>query len=184
MTIVFLDRDGVINAYPGDKNYVTSWEEFSFLPKAKEAIASLHKGGVKIYLVSNQAGVGKGLYTQEALDVITGNMLKEIKAAGGHIDGVYYCTHPPEQDCPCRKPKTGLVDLARQEHSLEVKGAFFIGDSILDIKTAKSAGCRAVLILSGKESLVNRSNWETEPDFIFADLFEAAHFILKQKNFR
>ena len=180
MKIVFLDRDGVINAYPGDKNYVTSWKEFVFLPKAKEAIAGLHKAGFKIYLISNQAGVGKGLYSQETLDMITGDMLKEIRLAGGDIDGIYYCTHLGEENCSCRKPKTGLVDLATKEHSLEVKGAFFIGDSMLDIKTARSAGCSAVLVLSGNEKLYNRENWEMNPDFVFADLFEASEFILKK----
>ncbi|MFA5276328.1 MAG: HAD family hydrolase [Candidatus Omnitrophota bacterium] len=184
MNLVFLDRDGVINAYPGDKNYVTSWEEFTFLPKAKEAIALLYRAGFQIYLISNQAGVGKGLYTQGTLDAITKNMLKEINVDGGNIDGVYYCTHPSEQNCSCRKPKTGLIDLAKQEHSLEINTAFFIGDSMLDMQTAKAAGCQAILVLSGKEKLVNRDNWETKPDFICAGLFEAVQFILKQKNFR
>ena len=182
MKIVLLDRDGVINAYPGDRNYVTSWEGFSFLPGAKEAIVNLHKAGFKIYVISNQAGVGKGLFTQEALDTITQNMLKEIRNIGGDIDQVYYCTHRPEENCPCRKPKSGLIDLAKKEHSLKFGSAFFIGDTMLDMKTAKAAGCSAVLLLSGKEKLADRENWETNPDFVFTDLFEASEVILKKKT--
>ena len=182
MKIVFLDRDGVINSYPGDKNYVTSWEGFSFLPGAKEAIINLRKAGFKVYVISNQAGVGKGLFSQVALDDITRNMLKEIKDSGGYIDGVYYCTHHPEENCPCRKPKSGLIDLAKKENSLKLSNAFFIGDTMLDMKTAKAAGCSAVLVLSGKETLANRENWEVSPDFVFVDLFEAAEFILKEKT--
>ena len=184
MKIIFLDRDGVINAYPGDRNYVTSWEGFSFLPGAKEAIVNLHKAGFKIYVISNQAGVGKALFTQEALDNITQNMLKEIRESGGDIDGVYYCTHRPEDNCPCRKPKSGLIDLAKKENSLKLNDAFFIGDTILDMKTAKAAGCSAVLLLSGKETLANRQNWEVSPDLVFLDLFEAAEFILKRENLK
>lgn len=181
MKIVFLDRDGVINAYPGDKNYVTSWKDFSFLPKAKEAIANLHKAGFKIYVISNQAGIGKGLFTQEELDTITQNMLNEIRSSGGDIDQVYYCTHRPQENCPCRKPKTGLIDLAKKERSLDLGSAFFIGDTILDMKTSKAAGCCAVLVLSGKEALANRENWKISPDFVFDDLFQASEFILKIK---
>jgi len=180
MKIVFLDRDGVINAYPGDRNYVTSWEGFSFLPGAKEAIVNLHRSGFKIYVISNQAGVGKGLFTQKALDNITHNMLEEVRISGGEIDHVYYCTHRPEENCFCRKPKTGLIDLARKEYSLELDGAFFIGDSMLDMEIAKAAGSCSILVLSGKEKLANRENWETTPDFVFASLFEAAEFILKK----
>ena len=181
MRAIFLDRDGVINKYPGDKKYVTAWRQFRFLPRAKKAIAKLHKNGFKIFVISNQAGVGKGIFSQNALDYITKRMLREIRRASGNIDDVYYCSHRKDEDCPCRKPKTGLIDKAKKDYSIRMKDSFFIGDTIRDVNTAKTAGCKSVLVLCGKEKLSNSKNWESRPDFIFKDLYGAAGFILNQK---
>lgn len=178
MKAIFLDRDGVINKYPGDTKYVTTWKEFRFLPRAKQAIARLHKNGLKLFVISNQAGVGKGLFSQEALEAITRKMLAAIKKSRGKIDGVYYCTHRPEENCPCRKPKAGLIYTVKKDRHIDLKGSFFIGDTIRDVHTARAAGCRSVLVLSGKEKLSQRKNWEVQPDFVFPDLYRAAEFIL------
>ena len=181
MRAIFLDRDGVINKYPGDTKYVTCWKDFNFLPKAKEAIAKLHKNGFRIFITSNQAGVGKGIFSQKALDIITKNMLKEIEKSDGKIDGVYYCTHRKDKNCPCRKPKTGLLELAKKNYRLDLKQAIFIGDTIRDVRTAKTAGCKSFLVFSGKEKLANHKSWEIQPDKVFRNLWEAAEFILKKK---
>lgn len=181
MKVIFLDRDGVINRYPGDKKYVTCWKEFRFLPGAKLALAKLHKNRFKIFVVSNQAGVGKGIFSKETLDIITQKMLEAIKKSQGKINAVYYCTHREEQNCPCRKPKAGLIDIAKNINHLNIKNSFFIGDSIRDVNTAKAAGCRSILLLCGKEKLFNSKNWQTQPDFVFKDLRLATEFILSQK---
>jgi len=181
MNAIFLDRDGVINRYPGDTKYVTTCGEFRFLPRAKIAIAKLHKNGFKIFVISNQAGVSKGLFSQEALDSITQKMLTAIEKSQGKIDAVYYCTHRQEEDCSCRKPKAGLIVLAKDNYAIDLKDSFFVGDTMRDVYTAQAAGCKSVLVLSGKEKLSNRKNWEVQPDFIFRDLYEAAGFILNQK---
>lgn len=175
---VFLDRDGVINKYPGDKSYVTRWKDFKFLGGAEQAIASLHKNRFKIFVVSNQAGVGKGIFTQKALEEITKKMIASIKKHRGDIDAVYYCTHQPQLNCACRKPKTGLIEIAKKDHHINLKDSFFIGDSIRDVITAKRAGCKSVLLLCGKEKISDRRKWEVQPDFIFRNLREAARFIL------
>jgi histidinol-phosphate phosphatase family protein len=180
MKAIFLDRDGVVNKYPGDTKYVTCLKEFRMLPNSAKAIAGLSRADFKIFVVSNQGGVNKGLFTRDTLDKITETMLAKIKAAGGRINAVYYCIHRSEENCTCRKPKTGLVGLALKEHpEVNLKHSFFIGDTIRDVLTAKSAGCRSILVLSGKEKLTNRKNWEAQPDFIFSNLAAAARFILK-----
>lgn len=181
MRAIFVDRDGVINKYPGDKKYVTSWRKFRFLPKAKKAIAKLHRNGFKLFVISNQAGVSKGILTRKVLDYITRNMLKEIKKAKGKIDAAYYCVHRQEDNCSCRKPKSGLIEKAKKKYLIDIKNSFFIGDTVRDIETAKAAGCKSILVLSGKEKLSNRKNWEFQPDFIFSDLYEASEFILNQR---
>lgn len=181
MKAIFLDRDGVINKYPGDKKYVTSLRKFRFLPNAKRAICKLHKYGFRLFVVSNQAGVGRKIYSQSTLDAITKRMLEEIENEGGKIEVVYYCIHPKEENCACRKPKTGLIEKAKKKYPINIRGSFFIGDTIRDVKTAKAAGCKSVLVLSGREKILNRKTWEEKPDFIFKDLLEAAKFIIRKK---
>ena len=184
MKIIFLDRDGVINQYPGDADYVKSEEEFHFLPNAKSGLKRLSQAGFKIFVISNQAGVSKGIYSQQSLDEITENMLRELKREGIAIDGVRYCIHRDEDHCACRKPKTGLVDqvlaeMKQKGSEVELKGSFFIGDTIRDMETGEKAGLKTILVFSGKEKPENKNNWPLQPDFIASDLLEAAHIILK-----
>ena len=181
MRAVFLDRDGVINKYPGDTKYVTSQKGFRFLPNAKRAIAKLTKHGFILFVVSNQAGVGKGLYTRKTLDSMTDNMLKEIGKAGGKIEKVFYCTHRSDENCSCRKPRAGSIELIRKKYSFNIKKSFFVGDTIRDVKTAHAAGCKSILVFSGREKIKNRKQWEAQPDFVFKNLLEAAQFIITRK---
>lgn len=183
MKVIFLDRDGVINKYPGDFEYVKSWGEFSFLPKVKDALKRLSDNGFKIFVISNQAGVSKGIYSMEALDLITNNMLQELSKDHIHIDGVYYCIHRKEENCSCRKPKTGLIDKAFREvvksnlNSSDTR--YFIGDTIQDVQAGREAGLKTILIFSGKEKPQNKNNWQIQPDFTAQDLSEAVNLILK-----
>ncbi len=181
MRAVFLDRDGVINKYPGHKKYVTRLEDFKLLPGAKEAVAKLSKKKWKIFIASNQAGVGKGLYSQRTLDAITTEMLKQIKKVGGNITQVYYCTHRKEENCSCRKPMPGMFHAARAKYKINLKASFFIGDTIRDVEAAQAAGCSSILVLSGKEKLSRRKSWKIMPDFVFKDLDQAAEFILNKE---
>ena len=146
MKVIFLDRDGVINKYPGDKLYVTSLRKFKFLLNAKKAIALLSKKGYRIFVASNQAGVGRGIYSQKTLNLITAKMLVDIQKAGGRIDKVYYCTHRKDVGCSCRKPKPGLLKQASREFKFNLKDAYFIGDTTRDIFTAHAAGSKSVLV--------------------------------------
>ena len=178
MKVIFLDRDGVINKYPGDRLYVTSLKKFRFLPRAKQAISLLSKAEYKIFVASNQAGVGKGTYSQRTLDMITAKMIVNIQSAGGWLTKVYYCTHPKEAGCACRKPKPGMLKLAAKEFKFSLKKTYFIGDTLRDVFTAQAAGCKSILVLTGKEKLANQKNWEVRPDFVFKDLLTAAKFLI------
>lgn len=184
MRIVFLDRDGVINAYPGDTKYVTKWEEFHFLPGVNGALKKLNDKDFKIFIISNQAGVSKGIYSQGDLNLITKNMLKELEGHNIQICGVYYCTHKDEDECLCRKPKTGLIDTAVADFEskgfkIDMDKSFFIGDTIRDIETGKKAGLSTILVFSGKEKPGNKKNWLSLPDITCRDLSEAVDLILK-----
>jgi len=198
MKIIFLDRDGVINKYPGDTRYVASWQEFCFLPNTKAAVRKLTESQYKIFIISNQAGVAKGIYSKEVLDEITSKMLKELDDSGGKGCGVYYCIHRDEDNCSCRKPKAGLLEKAVKEYNIPkdiLNNSFFVGDSIRDIQTGKSAGCRTILVFSGKEKPPfdstqggsasvseakpgNQAGWSVQPDCTATDLLEAVGLIL------
>ncbi len=175
--IVFLDRDGVINEFPGFGNYVTKWEEFKFIPGSLEGIRKLTEQSFKLFIVSNQAGVAKGLYTPKDLEKINAKMLEQIKKSGGKISGIYYCIHSSEDNCSCRKPKTGLMHKALEENSLRYDKAFFIGDAFSDMEAARSFGAKTILVLSGIEKISNRANWGFEPDYVFENLLLAAEYL-------
>jgi histidinol-phosphate phosphatase family protein len=181
--VVFLDRDGVINKYPGDREYVKSWEEFSFLPQVKTALKKLSSQGFKLFVVSNQAGVSKGIYPQKNLEDLTDKMLKQMADKGITINGIYYCIHRPQDYCDCRKPKIGhlkkaALKLKAEGLEIDFKESYFVGDTIRDIETGKSAGLKTILVFSGKERPENKANWQTTPDFSARDLSAAADLII------
>lgn len=176
--VIFLDRDGVINRDPTG-GYVTNWEDFHFLDGSKEAIKKLTDSGYEVILISNQAGVAKGLYTLEALDEITRRMTAEIEKAGGKIGSVFYCPHRDEDNCDCRKPKTGLFRKATEGLDIDFGKTYFIGDGVMDIEAGRNAGCKTILVLSGKTSIDDRENWTAQPDYIFKDLLEAVNWLLE-----
>jgi len=186
MKVTFLDRDGVINRYPGDSDYVKSWGEFHFLPEAKASLKRLREMGFEIIIISNQAGVSKGIYTQETLDLITRNMLKDLNDYNIDVRGVYYCTHRQIDNCSCRKPKAGLIDMAvakLKDEGLEpeLNRSYFIGDTIQDVQAGKAAGLKTILIFSGKENPGNLDKWSTLPDYTADDLSRAVDLIINHQ---
>ena len=178
--IVFLDRDGVICRYLSD-DFTKSWEEFEFLPGAKEALKLLNQARAKVIIISNQSGINRGIYPLEALKEIDREMVKAIAASGGKITASYYCPHTSEEGCPCRKPGTGLVKKAISEQRLKLKksGDYFVGDTETDIITGHKAGLVTILVLSGKTVLAKEAkNWAIKPDHIAPDLMGALKYIL------
>ncbi|MFC1753121.1 D-glycero-alpha-D-manno-heptose-1,7-bisphosphate 7-phosphatase [Thermoproteota archaeon] len=179
--VIFLDRDGVINKYPGDYLYVDSVDKFKFLPGSKEAIVQLYKAGYILFVISNQAGVTKGIYSQKALDEITEVMIKGIQGEGGQIQKVLYCIHTDKENCGCRKPKAGSLFMATKDMGeIDKLNSFFIGDSLRDVKAGKSFGCKTILVLTGRQKLADKDSWDVEPDFIAEDLTKAVELVLKK----
>jgi histidinol-phosphate phosphatase family protein len=179
--IIFIDRDGVINKDPGGwtkYNYVTRWEDFKFLPGSKKALKKLNDAGYAIIIISNQAGVGKGYYSKDELGTVNLKMLEEINIAGGRIKKAYYCIHKPDDNCDCRKPKTGLFRQAEKELDIKGAGSYFIGDGKTDIEAGEKMGLKTILVLSGKTSLEDMRSFEVKPDYVFDDLSETVDFII------
>ena len=186
MKAIFLDRDGVINRHPGDFKYVDSWQKFKFLKGVKSALKELSQNGYLLFIASNQAGVSKGVYSQDTLDKITAKMLDELQKNGALFQAVYYCIHKKEKNCPCRKPKPGLIKKAIKEAAafgikIKTKNSYFIGDTQRDIEAGKSAGLKAILLFSGKEKAGGQDGWKIKPDIYAKNLSEAAKIILKKQ---
>jgi histidinol-phosphate phosphatase family protein len=183
MKIVFVDRDGVINEYPGHFKYVTSWEDFRFIPRAKAGLRKLQDAGFSIFVISNQAGVAKKLYSQAELDRITANMRQGLEKDGIRLAGVFYCTHLREEQCSCRKPAPGLIEKALAQcggKKSDLAGCFFIGESMIDVETGRNAGMKTIMVFSGREKPEGRDSWEFAPDFTAADLLDAASIVLAE----
>lgn len=145
----FLDRDGVINRKMPEPRYVTSWEEFEFLPGALEGLAALANMDARIVVVSNQRGIARGVYTEQTLEDIHQRMKAAVEAAGGRIDAIYYCPH--EGGCKCRKPEIGMFErAAREVPGVDLADAIVIGDNVCDIEAAARLGRPAVLVASGE----------------------------------
>ncbi len=146
---IFLDRDGVICANRDD--YVKSWEEFRFLPGAKEAIRQLATLGWPIIVITNQSAVGRKLLSHRELAAIHRRMEAEIVAAGGRLDAVFYCPHLPEEHCPCRKPNPGMLFKAAQQLGLDLEHSVLVGDALSDIHAGARAGIlQRYLVLTGR----------------------------------
>lgn len=186
MKAIFLDRDGVINQHPGDLKYVDSWKKFKFLKGVKSALKELSQNGYLLFIASNQAGVSKGVYSQDTLDKITVKMLGELQKTGALFQAVYYCIHKKEENCGCRKPKPGLIKKAIEEArefgiQIEAKKSYFIGDTQRDIQAGKNAGLKTILVFSGKEKAGGQKNWKIKPDIYVKNLSAATKLILKIK---
>ncbi len=143
--VIFLDRDGIINKKPPPGEYVKSWNEFEFLPGAKRALRMLAEKGYAMYIVTNQAGIGRGMMTHRDLDEIHARLAAELEQEGVHLGGVYYCPHGWDEGCECRKPKSGMLYQAAREHDFDLTKTIFIGDDARDMEAGNGAGCLTFL---------------------------------------
>jgi D-glycero-D-manno-heptose 1,7-bisphosphate phosphatase len=137
---VILDRDGTLNHRPPRAQYVTSPEEFDWLPGSLEALLLLRERGYTVAVVSNQAGIGRGAMTEGDLARIHAHMTAEAADAGGRIDAIYHCPHDWDEGCECRKPAPGMLFQAQRELDLDLTRTPFIGDDERDGEAAAAAG--------------------------------------------
>jgi D-glycero-D-manno-heptose 1,7-bisphosphate phosphatase len=143
---VILDRDGVLNRKPPRAEYVRTWDDFEWMPGAKDALRLLKRAGFKVVVVSNQAGVARGRMSEADVKDVHARMTREAEEAGGGIDGIYYCPHHWDDGCDCRKPKPGMLFSAQRDFDLDLTRTLFIGDDERDGQAARAAGCRFALI--------------------------------------
>ncbi len=150
---VFLDRDGTINEQMGYINHIS---RFQLLPGVAAAIRQLNENGIPVVVVTNQSGLARGYFPPELLLAVHEKMRLQLAEQGAHVDGIYVCPHHPEAkmeeyrlNCPCRKPKPGLLLQAAREMGLDLARSFVVGDRWSDLKSADACGAVPLLVLTG-----------------------------------
>jgi D-glycero-D-manno-heptose 1,7-bisphosphate phosphatase len=177
---VFLDRDGTIAEEVGYLNHASRFRMFPFVAAA---IRRFNDAGLPVVIVTNQSGVGRGYFPESLVHTVNELMTKQLGEAGAKVDAIYYCPHISAENCTCRKPKTGMLDRAALEHSLDLHRSFVVGDRHGDIELARNAGAHSVLVRTGYgegELAWHSSKWSVQPDFVAEDLTQAADWILRQ----
>ena len=173
---VFLDRDGVINV---DRGYVHKIKDFEFMPNSIKALKMMQDAGYILIIITSQSGIGIGYYTDEDFKRLNQHMLGSLESGGISITKVYYCPHSPEERCKCRKPSINFIKEAEEEFGIDLGGSFVVGDKTSDIEMGKRAGCRTILVKTGKRGEDNR--YKVMPDQVSEDLYSAAKFMLKRR---
>lgn len=163
MKLVILDRDGVINHESED--FIRTPAEWIPLPGALEAIARLNHAGWRVAVATNQSGLARGLFGLDDFCAINDKMLRQCAELGGHIEGVFFCPHGPNDDCSCRKPRPGLLHEIARRLQFDLRGVPVIGDSLRDLEAAHSAGATPMLVRTG-----NGAKTETQARAAFPDL--------------
>jgi D-glycero-D-manno-heptose 1,7-bisphosphate phosphatase len=183
MKLVILDRDGVINQ--DSANFIKSPNEWIALPGSLEAIALLNQSGFRVTIATNQSGIARGLFDMATLNAIHDKMHRALAQVGGRIDALFYCPHAADDHCECRKPKTGMIEDIGRRFSVDLTEVFGVGDSLRDLQAFYDAGCKPILVRSGKgeETLAQSKlpDKKLPPNtLIFADLNEAVLHIIAE----
>jgi D-glycero-D-manno-heptose 1,7-bisphosphate phosphatase len=147
---VILDRDGVLNREADGAGYVREPAQFHWLPGALEGLAILRRAGLRLTVVTNQSGVGRGLMTLQQLAAVHERMQEDAAAHGAVLDAVLFCPHAPEEGCSCRKPAPGLIQEAIARSGIAAADSIVVGDDGRDLEAAARAGVAAVLLRTGK----------------------------------
>lgn len=185
---VILDRDGTIIA---EKNYLNRVRDVSLLRGASAALAELRRAGYLLIVATNQSGVARGYLDEKKLNAINREVVRRLAARGADIAAVYYCPHPVDGGCACRKPATGMIDAARKKFRFDTEISFCVGDKITDIEFGHNAGMKSVMVLTGhgaeeyaemRRAGLRRAPRKSRPDFIARGIGEAAEWILSRKK--
>jgi len=183
--VVFLDRDGTIIE---DVGYIGEISRIKFLPMVSEAIKLLNESGFKVIITTNQAGVARGYFTEDAVREVNRYIEETLAAQGALIDRTYYCPHHIEgvvkeyrKECHWRKPNPGMIEEAAREFGIDLRDSFIIGDKMSDIETGCRAGCKTVL-LTNEGSPEGGGETALTPDYIAADLYEAVKWLVSAAN--
>jgi D-glycero-D-manno-heptose 1,7-bisphosphate phosphatase len=182
---VFIDRDGTLTEEVG---YVNHPSRLRLLPRSGEAIRRLNASGVAAVVVTNQAGVARGYFSEDVLCATHESLVAQLEDAGARLDGLYFCLHHPTEGeppyraaCDCRKPAPGLLTRAAADLDLDLVASTMVGDRSSDLVAARTVGARGVLVLTGYgrgEWEYRRAHFNVPPDHVAGDLLDAVEWVL------
>ncbi|MCI0561307.1 MAG: HAD family hydrolase [Nitrososphaera sp.] len=169
-------------------DFLTRPDDLRLFPNAAQAIREANELGVKVFVITNQSGIARGLLTEEDLDRIHRKLRADLAAEGARLDQIYYCPHHPDYGageykkvCTCRKPKTGMLTQAAHEYRIQLKSSFVIGDRCVDMKAGEQAGCGTVLVLTGYGRSEKEECLESaRVDYVADDLHAAWRYVKEQ----
>jgi len=183
---VFIDRDGTISEEVG---YVNHPSRFRVFPYSAQAIKFLNQNGWLAIVVTNQAGVARGYFSEEMITTVHNELTRQLNKDGAQLDQIYYCAHHPtvgeppyRVDCDCRKPRAGLIHRAVRDFDIDLAKSWMIGDRYSDVKLALNAGLHSAFVLSGYgrgEWEFQRQSWSDPPELVCENLLEAVESIVK-----
>ena len=172
---VFFDRDGTLLR---ERGYLSSHEKLKFYPSVFPAIRKIRMAGLKIVVITNQSGVGRGFFPVSSVRKIHAELRSLVAARGGKIDGIYFCPHLPQAGCACRKPKPGLARRAAQDLGIDLKRSYVVGDQAKDLRLARNIRGKGILVLTGAGSSADKKERALAAK-ITPNLLTAAKWIIK-----
>lgn len=172
---VFLDRDGTLVE---EVMYGHKLEDYALIPGAIESLQRLQRAGFAFAIVTNQSGIGRGIFGIEDYETFHGALLADLEEAGIEIVETYMCPHHPDKDCQCRKPLPTSLHRARDEHGADLARSWMLGDHVKDVATAAAAGCHGILLLTGHGEEEAAKLGDTPCDAVLADITAATDHIL------
>lgn len=182
---IFFDRDGTLNEEVG---YAGTPEQFHIFPHAAAAVRSANQAGLAAVLVTNQAGVARGLYSENEVADLHRILSQHLAHANARLDGIYYCPHHPQGtvvgyagECECRKPRAGMLLQAARELNLDLRASWVIGDRALDVELARGVGAGSVLVRTGYGA-TELASADPGADHVADDALEAVRWILEPRT--
>ena len=180
---VLLDRDGTLIK---ECHYLADPERVELEGRVVPALLALQQAGFLLIVITNQAGIGRGLITHAQFRAVQERLFSELRSSGITFTDAYYCPHHPTeakgeylQDCECRKPKPGMLEAAIADHDIDPQRSFMVGDKLADVQAGQRAKMRGVLVRTGYGAEHARETGEVEPDFVAGDVHDAVmNFIL------
>lgn len=185
---VFIDRDGTLTEEVG---YVNHPRRLRLLARSAEAVRRLNAAGIAAVVVTNQAGVARGYFSEDVLTSVNARLVDLLKDEDAHLDGLYVCPHHPTEGlppfravCECRKPRPGLLRRAAAELDLDLGASTMVSDKASDLEVAPPLGARSVLVLTGYglgEWEYRRDAFRVPPDHVAGDLLDAVDWVLARR---
>jgi D-glycero-D-manno-heptose 1,7-bisphosphate phosphatase len=167
---IFIDRDGTLIE---EVNFLHRVEDLRYFPFTDEAVRLLKENGFLIIVVTNQSGIGRGIYTEADMHRVHEQIQNDLTEK---LDAYYFCPHLPNAGCTCRKPNLGMIELACQDFAIDLENSWVIGDKNLDVELGINAGIKTALVMTGygKNHL---KTLEQKPDVVAENLIEAVESI-------